>query len=75
MSAGMKGSLCSVIFYRYANLVRKSLSKHRLDLDLLLQGDTCMCHTTGANFEFWLECLVRTIRTPCIMLKIVKEPN
>jgi hypothetical protein len=19
-----------------------------------------MCHATGANFEFWLECLVRT---------------
>jgi hypothetical protein len=34
-----------------------------------------MCHATGANSEFWLECLVRTNRTSCIMLKIVKEPK
>jgi hypothetical protein len=33
MSAGMKGSVYSVIFCRYTNLVRKSLSEHRLDLD------------------------------------------
>jgi hypothetical protein len=34
-----------------------------------------MCHATGANFGFWLDCLVRTIRTSCIMLKVVKEPK
>jgi hypothetical protein len=34
-----------------------------------------MCHATGANFEFWLDCLVRTHRTSCIMLKIEKEPK
>jgi hypothetical protein len=28
-----------------------------------------MCLATGANFEFWLDCLVRTNRTSCIMLK------
>jgi hypothetical protein len=33
MSAGMKGSLCSVIFCRYPNLVRELLSEHRQDLD------------------------------------------
>jgi hypothetical protein len=32
-----------------------------------------MCHATGANSEFWLECLVRTNRTSCIMLKVVEE--
>jgi hypothetical protein len=34
-----------------------------------------MCHATGANSEFWLDCLVRTNRTSCIMLKVVKEPK
>jgi hypothetical protein len=34
-----------------------------------------MCHATGANFEFWLDAIVRTNRTSCIMLKIVKEPK
>jgi hypothetical protein len=34
-----------------------------------------MCHATGANSEFWLECLVRTNRTSCIMLKVVEEPK
>jgi hypothetical protein len=34
-----------------------------------------MCHATGANFEFWLECLVRTNRTSCIMLKVMEEPK
>jgi hypothetical protein len=34
-----------------------------------------MCHSTGANFEFWLDCLVRTHRTSCIMLKVMKEPK
>jgi hypothetical protein len=34
-----------------------------------------MCHATGANSEFWLDCLVRTNRTSCTMLKIVKEPK
>jgi hypothetical protein len=31
-----------------------------------------MCLATGANFELGLDCLVRTNRTSCIMLKIVK---
>jgi hypothetical protein len=31
------------------------------------------CHR--ANSEFWLECLVRTIGTSCIMLKIAKGPK
>jgi hypothetical protein len=35
-----------------------------------------MCHATGANFEFWLEnAIVRTNRTSCIMLKVMKEPK
>jgi hypothetical protein len=34
-----------------------------------------MCPATGANSEFWLDCLVRTNRTSCIMLKIEKEPK
>jgi hypothetical protein len=34
-----------------------------------------MCHATGANFGFWLERLVRTNRTSCIMLKVVEEPK
>jgi hypothetical protein len=34
-----------------------------------------MCHATGAKSEFWLECLVRTNRTSCIMLKVVEEPK
>jgi hypothetical protein len=34
-----------------------------------------MCHATGANSEFWLDCLVRTNRTSCIMLKVMKEPK
>jgi hypothetical protein len=34
-----------------------------------------MCRATGANFEFWLECLVRTNRTSCVMLKVVEEPE
>jgi hypothetical protein len=34
-----------------------------------------MCHATGANSEFWLDCLVRTNRTSCIMLKVVEEPK
>jgi hypothetical protein len=34
-----------------------------------------MCHATGANSEFWLDCLVKTNRTSCIMLKIEKEPK
>jgi hypothetical protein len=35
-----------------------------------------MCHATGANSEFWLDCLVRTNMTSCIMLKkIEKEPK
>jgi hypothetical protein len=34
-----------------------------------------MCHATGANSEFWLECLVRTHRMSCIMLKVVGEPK
>jgi hypothetical protein len=32
-----------------------------------------MCHATGANFEFWLEGLVRTNRTSSIMLKVVVD--
>jgi hypothetical protein len=34
-----------------------------------------MCHATGANFEFGLGCLVKTHRTSCIMLKVMKEPK
>jgi hypothetical protein len=34
-----------------------------------------MCHATDANFEFWLECLVRANRTSCIMLKVMEEPK
>jgi hypothetical protein len=34
-----------------------------------------MCHATGANSEFWLECLVRTNRMSCILLKVVEEPK
>jgi hypothetical protein len=34
-----------------------------------------MCHATSANFEFWLDCLVRTNRMSCIMLKVVEEPK
>jgi hypothetical protein len=34
-----------------------------------------MCHATGANFEFWLECLVRVNRTSCIMLKVMEKPK
>jgi hypothetical protein len=34
-----------------------------------------MCHATGSNSEFWLDCIVRTNRTSCIMLKIEKEPK
>jgi hypothetical protein len=32
-----------------------------------------MCLATGANFEFWLGCLMRTNRTSCIMLKVVEK--
>jgi hypothetical protein len=32
-----------------------------------------MCHATGANSEFWLDCLVRTNRMSCIMLKVMEE--
>jgi hypothetical protein len=32
-----------------------------------------MCLATGANFEFWLDCLARTNRTPCIMLKVMEK--
>jgi hypothetical protein len=34
-----------------------------------------MCHVTGANFDFWLECLVMTNRTSRIMLKVVEKPK
>jgi hypothetical protein len=34
-----------------------------------------MCLATGANFEFWFDCLVRTNSTSCIMLKVVKNLN
>jgi hypothetical protein len=34
-----------------------------------------MCHATGANSEFWLECLVRTNRTSYIMLKVMVKPK
>jgi hypothetical protein len=34
-----------------------------------------MCHATGANFELWHDCRVRTNRTSSIMLKIEKEPK
>jgi hypothetical protein len=34
-----------------------------------------MCHATGANFEFWLEGLVRTHRMSCIILKVVEKPK
>jgi hypothetical protein len=30
-----------------------------------------MCRATGANFEFWLERLVRMNRTSYIILKVV----
>jgi hypothetical protein len=32
-----------------------------------------MCLATGVNFEFWLDCLVRTTRTFCIILKVMKN--
>jgi hypothetical protein len=32
-----------------------------------------MSLATGANFEFCLDCLVRTNRTSCVMLKVVQE--
>jgi hypothetical protein len=32
-----------------------------------------MCLATGANFEFWLDCLVRANRTSCIVLKVVEK--
>jgi hypothetical protein len=32
-----------------------------------------MCLATGANFELWLDYLVRTNRTSCIMLKVVEK--
>jgi hypothetical protein len=32
-----------------------------------------MCLATSANFEFWLDRLVRTNRTSCIMLKVVEK--
>jgi hypothetical protein len=32
-----------------------------------------MCLATGANFEFFLDCLVRMNRTSCIMLKVVEK--
>jgi hypothetical protein len=31
-----------------------------------------MCHATGTNFDFWLDCLVRMDRMSCIMLKMVE---
>jgi hypothetical protein len=31
-----------------------------------------MCLATGANFDFRLDCIVRTNRTSCVMLKVVK---
>jgi hypothetical protein len=31
-----------------------------------------MCLATDANFEFWLDCIVRTNRESSITLKIVK---
>jgi hypothetical protein len=34
-----------------------------------------MCHATGTNFEFWADCLVRTHRTSCIMLKVMVKPK
>jgi hypothetical protein len=34
-----------------------------------------MCLATDANFEFWLDFLVRTNKTSCIMLKIMKVQN
>jgi hypothetical protein len=36
-----------------------------------------MCLATGANFEFWLDCLVRTNKMSCIMLKVAEKlkPN
>jgi hypothetical protein len=32
-----------------------------------------MCHATGTNSEFSAECLVRTNRTSCIMLKVGED--
>jgi phage terminase large subunit-like protein len=34
-----------------------------------------MSHAADTNFEFWLEGLVRTNRTSCIMLKVMEEPK
>jgi hypothetical protein len=34
-----------------------------------------MCHATGANFEFRVECLVRMNRTSSIMLKVMVKPK
>jgi hypothetical protein len=32
-----------------------------------------MCLATSANFEFWLDCLVRKNRTSYIMLKVLEK--
>jgi hypothetical protein len=50
-------------------MFRKSLSEHRL---VIIGRKTCMSLATGANFEFWLDCLVRTNRTSCTLLKIME---